>query len=221
MFMKVGFLFLHPFSSSLGSTVRLRELTNHLSKFNVESFIFTPYEKSQVLSEGVQIVSVAGLLQKYGLGKYFYNLTKFMYYNSFFIKYFMTSKMVQGRFAKNNAATILEALKKNPVEIIQVEQDFALPTGIEVKKKTGLPLVVDLHNITSEELVASGAIRLDSQEFSKLQKMLRFNLNQVDSVIVVSELMKEYVVNNYGLLADGVYVVPPGANSVLQIKNVN
>ena len=112
--MRVGFLFLHPFSSSLGSTVRLRELTIHLSKFNVESLIFTPYERSQVLSDGVQVVSVAGLMQKYGLNKYFYKLTKFMYYNSFSIKYFMTSETVQSRFAKNNAETNFRGYKKIP-----------------------------------------------------------------------------------------------------------
>ena len=106
---------------------------------------------------------------------------------------------------------ILEAIKKFPVDIIQVEQDFALPTAIEVKKRTGLPLVVDLHNITSEELVASGAIKPHSKEFCKLQEMLRKDLKQAEAIVVVSDLMKEYVVNRYDLSPDHIFVVPPGA----------
>jgi glycosyltransferase involved in cell wall biosynthesis len=209
--LKVGFIFLHPFASSLGSTVRIRELTAHLSKFNVESFILTPYEKNQILSKGVEVVSVAGLLQKYGLSKYFYNLSKFLYYNSFFIKYFLTSKIVQSRFAKSNASSIVKALKRHHVKILQVEQDFALAIGIEVKKRTGLPLIADLHNITSEELVATGAIKPNGKEYRKLQDMLKNNLAEADAVVVVSDLMKEYVVKNYATPTNVVYVVPPGA----------
>ncbi len=219
--MKVAFLFLHPFSSSLGSTVRLRELTIHLNKLNVESFILTPYEDSQNLSEGVKVVSVASFLQKHGLGKYYYKLTKFVYYNSFFIKHFLTSKTVQSRFAKSTASSIVKALKLNPVKIIQVEQDFALPIGIEVKKRTELPLIADLHNITSEELVASGAIKKNGKEFHKLQEMLKHNLAEVDAIVVVSDLMKEYIINNYDIPPNRVYVVPPGAEPREITKNAN
>ena len=217
--MKVAFIFLHPLASSLGSTVRLRELTRHLNTYGVESCILTPYEDNQALCKGVVVISTGGFLYKLGLAGYFYRLSKFAYYTPFFIRHFLTSQKVQLRLAKNNASQIVKALKQSKVQILQVEQDFAIPTAIEVKKKTGLPLVADLHNITPEELVASGAIKRDSVEFVKLQDMLRSNLAQVDKIIVVSEFMKDYIISEYSVLPTRVKVVPPGGNSREIIKN--
>jgi glycosyltransferase involved in cell wall biosynthesis len=211
--MRVAFIFLHPFAGSLGSTIRLRELATHLTKYDVESIIYTPYEKNHVISQGVTVVSVGGTLHKLGLAAYVYRFSKFAYYNQFFIKHFLTSNKMQTKLAKNNASPIIKALKQSDVQVIQVEQDFAIPTAIEVKKKSGLPLIVDLHNITSEELVASGAIKRDSDEFHKLQEMLKNNLAQVNEVIVVSSSMKDYVLTNYAIPPEHVHIVPPGGNS--------
>jgi glycosyltransferase involved in cell wall biosynthesis len=211
--MRVAFIFLHPFAGSLGSTIRLRELTAHLTKYGVESIILTPYEKNQALSQGVNVVSAGGTLNKLGLATYVYRFSKFAYYNSFFIKHFLVSKKMQTKLAKNNASPIVKAIEKQNIQLIQVEQDFAILTALEVKKKTGMPVIADLHNITSEELVASGAIKRDGVEFRKLQEMLKNNLAQVNEVVVVSDLMKDYVVNNYAISPERVHVVPPGGNS--------
>jgi glycosyltransferase involved in cell wall biosynthesis len=219
--MRVAFIFLHPFAGSLGSTIRLRELATHLTKYEVESIIFTPYEKNQTISQGVNVISVGGTLHKLGLAAYVYRFSKFAYYNQFFIKYFLTSNKMQTKIAKNNASPIIKALKQSNAQIIQVEQDFAIPTAIEVKKKSGLPLIADLHNITSEELVASGAIKRDSNEFHKLQEMLKNNLAQVNEVIVVSNSMKDYIVTNYAIPPEHVHIVPPGGNSRELTKKVS
>lgn len=217
--MNIAFLFLHPFAGSLGSTVRVMELTSHLSKYGVSSYILTPYEVDQTLSERVNVISIAGTLSKVGLATHFYKLTKFAYYNPFFVKNFFTNIKLQTKIAKNNVSAIIRALKKNQIHILQVEQDFAIPTAIEVKKKTSLPLIVDLHNITSEELIASGTIRKDSVEFNRIQENLRSNLAEVDAILVVSNLMKEYVINNYAVSPNRVHVVAPGGNQVKLVKN--
>jgi hypothetical protein len=45
--MKVGFLFLHPFSGSLGSTVVVRELAISLHRLGVDCFILSPFESAR------------------------------------------------------------------------------------------------------------------------------------------------------------------------------
>ncbi|MGA3059166.1 MAG: glycosyltransferase [Candidatus Bathyarchaeia archaeon] len=209
--MKVAFVFLHPFDGSLGSTVRVRELAISLHKFGVESYILTPYESSYRLTEGVNVVSIGGYMKKFGLANYLYKASKLAYYNPFFVRHLMLNRKLQAYFAKSLAAIIQKTIEKIGVDIIQFEQDVALSAAVELKKKTGLPIIVDIHNILSEELVGAGVIRRDSNEFFGLQKAQAENLKHVNSVVVVSEMMKKYVSETYTLRSEQIFVVPPGA----------
>src|SRR3989337_2551630 len=117
--MKVAFVFLHPFSGSLGSTVRVRELAVSLREFGVESYILTPYEKSRTISEGVNVVCIADFLQKLGLSNFIYKLTKDAYYNSFFISKFIANHKVQ-RFTSRLCEAISNAVKKIDADLVQI-----------------------------------------------------------------------------------------------------
>jgi glycosyltransferase involved in cell wall biosynthesis len=216
---KVAFVFLHPFSGSLGSTVRVRELAISMSKFGVESYIVTPYEKSHTICEGVNVVSIGGAMRKLGLSDYLYRITKFAYYSRFFTNHFMINRNLQMELAKRLATTIVSVLEKLSVDLVQAEQDVALLATIEAKKKTNLPLFADLHNITTEELVATHVIERKSGEFDALQQLFGEALQQTDCVSVVSNEMKDYVVTNYGISPKQVVVVPPGGRP--KINEIN
>jgi glycosyltransferase involved in cell wall biosynthesis len=207
--MRVAFVFLHPFSGSLGSTVRVNELAISLREFGVESYILTPYEKTQTTSDGVNVVCIADFLQKLGLSNFVYRLTKDAYYSRIFMKRFIANHRLQ-RFGLRLSEAILNAIKKIDVDLVQVEQDIALLSLIDLSRKTDVPFLVDLHNITSEELVASNVIARESREFEKLQERFCSIFHEMDSVIVVSDEMKDYVVRNYGLSMNRVVVVSPG-----------
>ncbi|HKZ38773.1 MAG TPA: glycosyltransferase [Chryseolinea sp.] len=215
--MKVAFVFLHPFSGSLGSTVRVRELAVSLREFGVESYILTPYEKSRTISEGVNVVCIADFLQKLGLSNFIYKLTKDAYYNSFFISKFIANHKVQ-RFTSRLCEAISNAVKKIDADLVQIEQDIALLSAIDPMKKMDVPFLVDLHNITSEELVAAKVITQESKEFEILQERSCNALQQMDSIVVVNDEMKDYVVKNYGFSMKRVVVVPPGGR--VNVKEV-
>lgn len=208
--MKVGFLFLHPFSGSLGSTVRVREIALSLHKSGVDCFILSPFEKNHEICEGVNVISVNQRMQRLGIGENVYKALKMAYYNRFFARNFLANQKLQSASAKGFAVTAGKILEEIDVDIVQAEQDIALPIAIELKKRTGLPVLVDLHNITSEELVATGTITRDSYEFNTLQSIMEESLRRVDCVVVVSEKMKEYVMANYHLQPTNIAVVPPG-----------
>jgi glycosyltransferase involved in cell wall biosynthesis len=212
---KVAYVFLHPFSGSLGSTVRVRELTSSLSQFGVESYILTPYEKSKSISENVNVVSIGGIIQDLGLSNYFYQLTKMAYYNPFLVRHLILSNKFQ-KITSKISENILNALRKLDVDLVQTEQDFSLFVSLEVKKKTAIPFLIDLHNITSEELVATKTIARRSKEFDALQMFLGESLQKIDSVIVVSNEMKNYVVANFNISPNKVIVVPPGGRTRTQ-----
>lgn len=217
--MNVAFIFLHPFSESLGSIVRVRELAISLRKFGVTSYILTPYENSHSIIEGVNVVSIGGEMQRLGLGSYLYKIAKSAYYNRFFAYQFLVNRKLQAKLAARLAKAVVPVLEKLDIDLIQAEQDVALPTALEVREKTTLPLLVDLHNITTEELVAANIIKKESREFSALQQLFGKALQEADPVVVVSSEMKKYVATNYGIPLERITVVPPGARPrITEIK---
>ena len=209
--MKIAFIFLHPFDGSLGSTVRVKELATSLYELGVESYILSPYENSQQLSEGVKVLSIGGYMNKIGFGKYIYKASRIAYYNRFLIQHLMLNQRLQTKIAKNIANSIKKTLEKTKVDAIQFEQDFSLEIASELKKIITLPIIIDIHNITAEELLASDAIKMGSPEFSRLQKKQAENLKKVDYSLVVSEMMKEYVQTTYNLEPERISVIPPGS----------
>ena len=211
--MKVAFLLMHPFSESMGSVVRVRELALALETKSVESYIFTPYEQSFDLSTNVHVTSLSSFMNRFGVSSKIYNLSKALYYNqafpSIFSKFTSNSNIVVAKIVNN----IAKMIKDEAIDIIQIEQDAALPFALGLKEKTELPVVVDVHNISSEELVSVGLLERNSKKYAALQQATKFGLSTVDHVIVVSEVMKDYVTANYGLSRKNVSVVPPGGRS--------
>ena len=180
-----------------------------LSKFGVECYILTPYEKSQTISKGVEVVCIANFLQRFGLNDWVYRLTKNAYYSGFLMRNLVINERWQ-RFLGRLSENIANVVERLNIDLVQVEQDIVLLATMEVGKRTMLPFVADIHNVTSEELVAARVIKRDSDEFDTLQNRTRDALQNLNSIIVVSAEMKNYVVANYGISSNRVVVVPPG-----------
>lgn len=174
--MKVAFVFAHPFSESMGSVVRVRELALSLGTMGVEVYICTPYERSFDLSCHVHVISTSQIINDLRLAKPLYKLTKLVYYNKAFPRLFPFFDFQSNTLVAGAIKSFAKLLIENGIDVIQVEQDAALPIGIGLKKATGLPLISDLHNITSEELVATGLLDQRSSRFHDLQLLIRSHL---------------------------------------------
>lgn len=207
--MKVASIFLHPFSGSLGSTVRVKELAISLAKLGIATHIFTPYEKERLITNGVYVRSVSNVLNSADLSSLLYGLSRFAYYGRVLHKILLNKKL-QGVLASNFAKIVLRKLSDASVDIIQGEQDMTVFPCIKLKESLQIPLVLSFHNVTSEELVAAGVISRESREFRALQQSMKDALCEVDLIVVVSDEMKRYVVSEYGLDKNRVIVVPPG-----------
>jgi len=197
----------------MGSVVRVKELASSLGSLGVEVYIFTPYERSFDLSPRVHVVSMNILTSSVGLSKALYRLTKFLYYGKAFPSLYAKTASRQNCILIGLTKIMSKTLLRKNIDLIQVEQDVALPIGLGLKNKTNLPLIVDLHNVSSEELVTAGVFKKESLEFSVLQNWTRNCLADADRVAVVSDCMRDYVIANYGLKPIDVCVVPPGGRS--------
>jgi glycosyltransferase involved in cell wall biosynthesis len=211
---KVAMLFLHPFSGSLGSTVRVKELAIGLSKLGAEVYILTPYEKDHIINGNVYVKSISKMWQRFGLSLPLYRLSRYAYYNRFFVRHFLSNERLFVRISEASAQLIARILKKFDIDIIQAEQDAAVMPSLRATKDLNIPVVADLHNITSEELVSAGLIKRKNKEFKDLQEITKKMLSQVDLSIVVSEEMQHYVASNYNVR--DIVVVPPGGRPRIQ-----
>jgi len=217
--MNAGFVFFHPVSSrpcdipSLGSTARVMELAISLDKLGVKTCIFSPYEKDYMISQGVHVRSIPNMVTRLGFRTLTYRMSRVAYYNKFFIRSFVLNKRVQKKMASNFASAIRQVMKGENIDVIQAEQDIAIMSCLELRETSKVPVVVDLHNLMSEELVSAGVIERDGHEFRVLNQMMEEMLSQVDSIIVVSEEMKKYVESVYGIPRKQIAIVPPGGRT--------
>jgi glycosyltransferase involved in cell wall biosynthesis len=206
--LRVGCLFLHTLHGSLGSFTRVRELSISAARNGVQTSILTPYEHDSIVSDGVDVKSIPNLALNIGLGHQMYNLSRKIYYSNSLSKVF--NSRTRDKLMDSLSEKVASILKSNGIDVLQAEQDFAVLVGNKVKRQTGLPLIADIHNITSEELVAAGIISKDGKEFNELQHETAENLSYADVVLVVSDLMKDYVMSEYNLSGSKIMVVPPG-----------
>ena len=205
--MRVGFLFLHPFSQSLGSTTRVIEIAKSLSRKGFEAVIYNPFEKDHRI-DNVRVRHIKALGSLSFLLKRSYRFLKKIYYGK------MTRNLTASKIFKENtlfkkmADRLSREIEKDGTEVLIVEQDFAIVPGILAKEEVGIPAIIDLHNITAEELVAAGILSYTDDEYEKMQEELRKWLRRVEGIIVVSEALRKYVEEEYDI-RDNIVLVPP------------
>jgi len=203
-------VFLHPFSGSLGTTVRVKELAISLSNFGVEVYIITPYERDSIVTKNVHVKSLGNVLQKLGLSLPLYRLSRLAYYNKLFVRNFLCNERLLTKVSEVSAKAIAHILERFEIDTIQAEEpNLTIMPCLKAAKDVGIPVVADLHNIASEELVGAGVIKKGDREFRNLQSIMAKMLSQVDLSVVVSEEMKNYVLSTYDIQGN-IVVVPPG-----------
>jgi len=211
----VGFLLLHPSTHSLASFTRVRELSLNLAQEGFNVFIFTPYEEHGKLNGKVKVVKTPGFptpspLPR-GLSGLAYNLTRRIYYSSRLQKpllYLIIKRYIYGNSTPAPLAKLIS--EKYKIDILQAEQDNAGLLVLGLRDKFKGPLVLDLHGIWTEELIAAGTITRGSEEYLILQRLMSRLLNSFDAVLVLGDEMKEYVLNKYKVPEEKIEIVPPG-----------
>jgi glycosyltransferase involved in cell wall biosynthesis len=170
--------------------------------------IYTPYEKTDtVIAPKLRVRAVQSRFSSLNVSNTAYSLIKKAYYSRTFSRFLLRAIKTSGSPFVDKMARLFV---KDGVEAIQAEQDFSLPLAIRLGESLDLPVIADLHNITAEELVATGVLKPESPVYSAFQKSMKEWLTRVDFVCVVSKEMRNYVEVKYELPSHKILVVPPG-----------
>jgi len=213
---RIAFVLLHPSTHSLASFIRVKELSLNLEREGYESFILTPYERSYKISKKVRVIQLPNFpiigahLTPEIIRSKIYETTRKIYYNSN-IQLLLLNIIYKKYLYNNNLnRNLLKIIKKYKIDIIQAEQDNA---GLLVRGFKGHfkgPLVLDLHGIWTEELISAGTISRYSTEYFLLQFLMKKLVSSFDLILVLSNEMKKYVINNYKVAEKNVLLAPPG-----------
>jgi glycosyltransferase involved in cell wall biosynthesis len=210
--MKVAYIFIHPFSESPGSSIRVQKLVEGVSKLGIECNIFNPYEKKQVTDDKVKINSMLSIGLPSWLSLFIYNLTRRIYYSKWYFNnpwmFVKGHEMISKRIADQIKSQVMNA----DVQIIQCVQDVTIPIAMYLKHFVPVPVVADIHNLTHFELVSAGLIKENSPAYNQVLEWDKHLLKQVDLIVAVSDYMKDYIVSEYQIPGNKIIVVPPGGN---------
>jgi len=98
------------------------------------------------------------------------------------------------------ASDVVNAVKEKDFELVHCHDWMTFPAGIALKKKTGKPLVVTIH---STEFDRTGQLYPNKW----ITEIERKGLLEADRILTVSKLMKEQLVEKYGIKKEKILVV--------------
>jgi len=208
---RVGFLFPHPLTHSLGSSYRLFGLVSSLKKIGVEPFIITPYERTGTI-DGIKVVNIPNVFLNLRLSNLTYDLARYVFYNRLLCK--LAIRMMNKNSIKNRG--LLNVVQRYKLDLLQIEQEPTLLLNQPICNQLSIPLILDFHGIWAEELVESKALTRESKEYQMLQDMVGQAVSKMRAVVVMSEEMKQYVSETYNVSTSMVHVVELGAKPRLK-----
>lgn len=205
--MKVAFVFTHVSHGSPGSFERVRHLCTHLNTQGIECTILTPYEEDKAGISDVPVQVIPSIINSMNLSSLSYSVFRKLSSSRLGSKIFL-SEIALRQMTKNLAKGISKSIMKNKFDIIHAVQPVAA-VACTLIDRSNISMVTDLHNIWSEELVLYDIIKKDDPIFSRLRRMEQNIINSSDSLTVVSDTMKSYILKNYSASANSIVVLPP------------
>jgi len=208
--LSVGFVVTHPFHGSMGSILRVVELTQSLSNLGVRCHVYSPYPREKCWGEKVSFHHIPNLASTLGLQNSLYNLTRRALNNPHVMRHIVLKKSILENRINSLTKGLLKAMKDGEVNIIQGEQEIAAVACVRARDSLKVPVVACLHNIWPEELAAMGIINKSSEQYANLEEIEREIQRDSDAVVVVSNEMARYLEQKYSVKKDHIKVVPPG-----------
>lgn len=215
--MKIAIIVTHLSHSSPGSFYRPYEMAKQLTNFKIDNVIYSPYRDDVDRFKDISLVEIPTISQKIGLTNFFENALRKVIYHKQWGKIINYEYLIL-KLSDKIITNMKHSMKTTP-DIIQGEQLVASYAAVKLGIKHKIPIVIDIHNIWAEELVANGIIKTESKSFKNLIKLEKYVIDNSDKIIVVSEHLKNYLVENLDCNKKKISIIPPGANIHFEHNN--
>jgi len=203
--MRVGVIVDHPFEAPLGYSIRPRELSMNLAELGCKVYVFSPVDVSRRFSNN--LILYGGSSGKIYFMKIFHGLLRKAYKSSLFARYLFRREVLEF-LAKRLADSLYSKVKNCNLDVLQGEKEIAAMAAIYISKRLGIPVVSDIHGLLAEEAVQYGFIKDRSEEYLKIRKFVSDVLYNSNAIIVVSESLKDYFVENLNCNNKNFFTIP-------------
>jgi len=212
---KVGFVVTHPPHESMGSIVRVKEFSRHLSKFGHQVHILSPFKFKQNWGKNVFFHKIKTIPRGSISTEKMYSFLRKILNVPLFARNIILRERILNRIINSLSKAILEFLNNSHLELdlIQGEQEIAAAALINLESILSCPVIVDLHNIWPEELIVAGIIGRESKQYKILVDIERRIIESAGAIVCVSSYMRDYIAERYGADKNKTFIVEPGGTS--------
>jgi len=215
--MKVSFIVTHLSHGSPGSFYRPYEMSKQLAKLKIENDIYTPFTEDVKNIHDASMIEIKGFGQKLNMSNFLYGTFRKIIYNNRLSRFTSYDKLIV-KLSDQLSSKMEKSIKTLP-DIFQGEQLVGSISAIKLGKKLKIPIVVDIHNIWAEELVADGFLKKNSNQFKNLITLEDFVIKNSDGIIVVNEYMKNYLITNFNVDPSKITIIPPGGDFSIDLSD--
>jgi len=208
---RIGILTTHPPGQSLGTTKRVVGLAHGVQTNSVECVLLSPYPARPRWWDAGEFASLATSPGQRVSGTA----------RQLAIEAFYRWKTVR-RLALRNPSRIrseVQSLGRALVvrtgglhlDLLQAEQQVAAAAACSVKRELDMPVIADLHNVWSAELVEEGLASPGSGVEREARALDARIATDADGILVPDREMRDYFVEQLGADRTRTWVVPTGA----------
>ncbi len=215
--MNIAFVLTHPSKGSAGTFERMYEIASHLKSNKITPTILTPIQEDVERISDIEMQLIPSSFSKFKISTITYNFTR----------KFSTSKLTSGLFFSSKSidkmvSTIEKGLRKNlnekKYDILHAVQPIAGLACVTLSKEFNIPLVSEFNNIWPEEAVVHELIKNNDDTFNRLRLLEKTIVKNSDKINVVSEQLKNYLIEHYDADEEKIVLVP-AAGRILQNAN--
>jgi len=208
---KIGFVVMNPLFEGLGFSLRPHMFIKYLLLHeDVEIHIYTPFDEAYNEFKNVHFHKLKTSFSFNGLEKLSYRVSRMMIKRKFFANNLMYKSFTLNKVVKGLAQSLTEQLKKNPVDLLQAEQDIVAAAAVLSKKLCNIPVIADIHDLWADEEVLAGRIEFESHAFKAINNISKTALLESDAILVGNPLIKNILQSRFSLESPKIVISPNG-----------
>jgi len=205
--LKIGIFLINPLNEGLGFSHRPYMLIKYLSLHkDVELHVFTPHNEEVGKSQRVYF-------HRLGSNKFsenLYMIVRYLIKKRVFTSNFIYRPITLNVIIQRLAHSLREQLVKNPVDILQAEQDVPSAAAILAKHFTEVPVAADIHDLWAYEEIMCGRVDYGSSSYEAINSIIQNIMKESDLILVGNELLKEVLRSRYGSKHSKLFISPNG-----------
>ncbi|MFX1385147.1 MAG: glycosyltransferase family 4 protein [Promethearchaeota archaeon] len=199
--MNIGYFFMHPPGESMGSTYRVWNLCQGLTKMSHKCYIFTPFHYSEDWGPLVEFVSIPVVSKKTGINipKLIYKIVRKIFDFKILSNYSLLNPHMLELTIKRISNRLIELIIKYSydLDVFIGQAELGGYVLSKIKDKLKIPIITDYQNYWPEELIEHRVIKRHSRRYKFLVDLERNVIRNSDYIITICQAMADFLKTHF------------------------